>query len=151
METPGKTRKIIWTPAVSQGDRHCNRLRIPADRQPFGSAHQVHELLINVQFLEGERQQSLRPTEILRSHCKAVKSPDAAPKSPTMELPALSESARQPLRSSVPFHASSCKRDVSRKHMCHRPTFSETVVGQGLVHVDESIGLRHRDTESRCP
>jgi len=56
METPGKTLKIIWPPAVSQGDRHCNRLRIPPDRQPFGVAHQVDESLINIQFLESERQ-----------------------------------------------------------------------------------------------
>jgi hypothetical protein len=48
METPGKTRKIIWAPAVSQSDRHCNRLRIPPDRQPFGSAHQVDEPLVNI-------------------------------------------------------------------------------------------------------
>jgi hypothetical protein len=93
METSGKTRKIIWPPAVSQGDRHCNRLRIPPDRQPFGSAHQVDERLINIQLLESERQQSLRPTEILSSRCEAAKSANAASKSPTMELFALSQCA----------------------------------------------------------
>jgi hypothetical protein len=56
METPGETRKIIWAPAVSQGDCHCNRLRIPPYRQPFGSADKVDEFLINIQFLKSERQ-----------------------------------------------------------------------------------------------
>jgi hypothetical protein len=56
IETPDKTRKIVWPPAVSQGDRHCNRLRIPPDRQPFESAHELDETLFNIQFLESERQ-----------------------------------------------------------------------------------------------